>query len=133
MLAHNIDEIIARMKELKASGLRFSLDDFGVEYSSLAYLKRLPLDQLKIDRMFVRDILEDATSRAIAQSVVSLSRAMGVTVIAEGVETSEQRRLLQELGCRTFQGYLFSRPLALDQFHAFLPGFAPVSTEGCPA
>jgi diguanylate cyclase (GGDEF)-like protein/PAS domain S-box-containing protein len=133
MLAHNIDEIIAKMKELRGWGLRFSLDDFGVEYSSLAYLKRLPLDQLKIDRMFVRDILEDATSRAIARSVVSFSRAMGVQVIAEGVETLEQRHLLEEMGCRTFQGYLFSRPLPLDRLHAFLPGFARASTQACSA
>jgi EAL domain-containing protein (putative c-di-GMP-specific phosphodiesterase class I) len=83
--------------------------------------------------MFVRDILEDATSRAIARSVVSFSRAMGVQVIAEGVETLEQRHLLEEMGCRTFQGYLFSRPLPLDRLHAFLPGFARASTQACSA
>ena len=126
MLAHNIDEVIAKMTELRAHGLRFSLDDFGTGYSSLGYLKRLPLDLLKIDRTFVRDILEDAASRAIAQTVISLSRAMNVAVIAEGVETNEQRVLLEKLGCHSFQGYLFSPPLPLEKFQRLLPGFVSV-------
>jgi EAL domain-containing protein (putative c-di-GMP-specific phosphodiesterase class I) len=104
--------------------LRFSLDDFGTGYSSLSYLKRLPLDRLKIDRAFVRDMLVDATSGAIAQTVLSLSRAMGISVIAEGVETEEQRGYLAGLGCHSFQGFLFSRPLPLENFEAFLQGFA---------
>ena len=126
MLAHSIEEVIAKMMELKARGLRFSLDDFGTGYSSLSYLKRLPLDLLKIDRTFVRDLLEDATSRAIAQTVISLSRAMNVAVIAEGVETNEQRIVLEELGCHSFQGYLFSRPLPVEEFQLLLPGFVSV-------
>ena len=116
MLAENIEEIIAKMTELKAHGLRFSLDDFGTGYSSLAYLKRLPLDLLKIDRSFVRDILVDAGSGAIAQTILSLSRAMGLPVIAEGVETEEQREFLTRMGCHSFQGFLFSRPLPLEEF-----------------
>ena len=92
------------MTELKSHGLRFSLDDFGTGYSSLAYLKRLPLDQFKIDRTFVRDILVDASSGAIAQTIISLSNAMGLSVIAEGVETEEQREFLASLGCHSFQG-----------------------------
>ena len=82
----------------------FSLDDFGTGYSSLAYLKRLPLDQLKIDRAFVRDMLVDETSGAIAQTIISLGRAMGLSVIAEGVESEEQRGFLAGLGCHAFQG-----------------------------
>ena len=116
MLVDSIDEVIAKMTELKSHGLRFSLDDFGTGYSSLAYLKRLPLDQFKIDRSFVHDILEDASSGAIAQTIISLSRAMGLPVIAEGVETEAQRSFLAYLGCHSFQGYLFSRPLALKDF-----------------
>ena len=116
MLAENIEEVIAKMVELKAHGLRFSLDDFGTGYSSLAYLRRLPLDLLKIDRSFVRDILADATSGAIAQTILSLSKAMGLPVIAEGVETEEQRDFLTNLGCHSFQGYLFSRPLPVEEF-----------------
>jgi len=116
MLVDSIEEVICKMTELKAHGLRFSLDDFGTGYSSLAYLKRLPLDQLKIDRSFVQDILVDASSGAIAQTIISLSRAMGLPVIAEGVESEEQRDYLTRLGCHSFQGYLFSRPLPLEEF-----------------
>jgi diguanylate cyclase (GGDEF)-like protein/PAS domain S-box-containing protein len=116
MLADNIEEVIAKMTELKSHGLRFSLDDFGTGYSSLAYLKRLPLDQLKIDRSFVQDILVDASSGAIAQTIISLSQAMGLPVIAEGLETEAQRDFLTRLGCHSFQGYLISHPLALEDF-----------------
>lgn len=116
MLLENIEDVIKKMSALKVHGLRFSLDDFGTGYSSLSYLKRLPLDQLKIDRAFVRDILSDVTSGAIAQTIVSLSRAMGLSVIAEGVETQEQRAFLSGLGCHVFQGYLYSRPIRLDEF-----------------
>lgn len=124
MLAENIDEVVAKMTELKAHGLSLSLDDFGTGYSSLSYLKRLPLDELKIDRAFVRDMLVDVTSGAIAQTIISMSHAMGLSVIAEGVETEEQRRFLAALGCHTFQGYLFSHPLPLDEFQKFLKKFA---------
>jgi diguanylate cyclase (GGDEF)-like protein/PAS domain S-box-containing protein len=124
MLVENIEDIIVKMNELKSHGLRFSLDDFGTGYSSLSYLKRLPLDRLKIDRSFVRDMLVDATSGAITQTILSLGRAMGVAVIAEGVETEEQRDYLAGLGCYSFQGFLFSPPLPLEQFEAFVRGFA---------
>ncbi len=116
LLVENVEEVIAKMTELKARGLRFSLDDFGTGYSSLAYLKRLPLDQLKIDRSFIRDILTDESSAAIAQTIISLSRAMGLPVIAEGVETEEQREFLTRIGCHAFQGFLYSRPLPLEEF-----------------
>jgi len=124
MLVDNLDDIIAKMNELKSHGLRFSLDDFGTGYSSLSYLKRLPLDRLKIDRSFVRDMLVDATSGAIAQTILSLGRAMGISVIAEGVETEEQRGYLAGLGCHSFQGFLFSPALPLKQFEAYMRGFA---------
>jgi EAL domain-containing protein (putative c-di-GMP-specific phosphodiesterase class I) len=124
MLVENFEDIVAKMTRLKEHGLRFSLDDFGTGYSSLTYLKRLPLDLLKIDRSFVRDMLVDATSGAIAQTILSLGRAMGLSVVAEGVETEEQRGYLAALGCHSFQGYLFSRPLPLDKFEEFLHNFA---------
>jgi diguanylate cyclase (GGDEF)-like protein/PAS domain S-box-containing protein len=120
MLVENFEEIIAKMTELKSHGLSFSLDDFGTGYSSLAYLKRLPLDQLKIDRAFVRDILVDVTSGAIAQAILSLGRAMDLSVVAEGVESEQQRGFLAGLGCHCFQGDLFSPPLPLEDFQAFL-------------
>jgi diguanylate cyclase (GGDEF)-like protein/PAS domain S-box-containing protein len=116
MLLNDVEDTITKMTALKARGLRFALDDFGTGYSSLSYLKRLPLDQLKIDRSFVRDILLDISSGAIAQAVISLGRAMGLSVIAEGVETEEQRDFLARLGCHAYQGYLFGRPLPLEQF-----------------
>ena len=118
ILVDDIEDIISKMSILKSHGLKFSLDDFGTGYSSLAYLKRLPLDQLKIDRSFVKDILVDASSGAIAQTILSLSRAMGLPVIAEGVETDEQRVYLARLGCHSFQGYLFSHPLPVREFES---------------
>jgi diguanylate cyclase (GGDEF)-like protein/PAS domain S-box-containing protein len=116
ILVENVQDVIDKMKELKSLGLRFSLDDFGTGYSSLAYLKKLPLDQVKIDRSFVRDILTEESSAAIAQTIISLSRAMGLPVIAEGVETEEQRECLTRMGCHAFQGFLFGRPLPLEEF-----------------
>jgi EAL domain-containing protein (putative c-di-GMP-specific phosphodiesterase class I) len=124
MFVDDVEAVIAKMKELKSHGLTFSLDDFGTGYSSLAYLRRLPLDQLKIDQAFVRDILVDASSGAIAQSIISLSRAMGLSVIAEGVETEAQREFLAQLGCHLYQGYLFSRPVPSSEFELLFPQLA---------
>jgi EAL domain-containing protein (putative c-di-GMP-specific phosphodiesterase class I) len=120
MLVDNLEETVAIMKTLKTHGLRFSLDDFGTGYSSLAYLKRLPLDQLKIDRSFVRDIMVNATNGALAQAIISLARALGLVVIAEGVETDEQRAHLSRLGCDCYQGFLFSKAVPAADFEALL-------------
>ena len=98
------------MNELKALGVGFSLDDFGTGYSSLAYLKQLPLDQLKIDRSFVRDLEVDASDAIIARSIVALGHALGLKIVAEGVETAAQRDALLSFGCDYLQGYYFSRP-----------------------
>ena len=122
LLVENIDEVIAKMTTLKAHGIGFSLDDFGTGYSSLAYLRRLPLDQLKIDQSFVRDLLIDPNSVAIAKTIIVLSQAMSLSVIAEGVETEMQRVLLDSLGCHAFQGYLFSRPLPIETLDRLLLG-----------
>jgi diguanylate cyclase (GGDEF)-like protein len=124
MLVEDIENVIAKMTELRSHRVRFSLDDFGTGYASLSYLKRLPLYQLKIDRSFVRDILADACSAAIAQAVISLGRAMGLSVLAEGVETEEQRVLLASLGCHAYQGFLFSKPVPPEQFESLLTGRA---------
>jgi EAL domain-containing protein (putative c-di-GMP-specific phosphodiesterase class I) len=120
MLVNDIEVVIDKMARLKSYGLSFSVDDFGTGYSSLAYLKRLPLDQLKIDRAFVRDILVDQSSRAIARTIVNLCQAMGISVMAEGVETQEQLDLLISMGCHAYQGYLFSRPVPIEEFEALL-------------
>ena len=119
LLISNIEDVIAKMSELKKFGVGFSLDDFGTGYSSLSYLKRLPLDQLKIDQGFVRDILVDPNDAAIAKMIVALSESLGLAVIAEGVETEAQRDFLAHHGCHACQGYLFSRPLPLDEFEVF--------------
>ena len=122
MLAENIEDAITKMLALQAKGVSFSLDDFGTGYSSLAYLKRLPLAQLKIDRSFVKDILTDSGSAAIAQTIISLSHALGVPVIAEGVETEGQRGMLAGLGCHAYQGYLFGRPIQSEEVETRLRG-----------
>ena len=124
MLVHNFDDVVRKMTALKAHGLSFALDDFGTGYSSLSYLKRLPLDQLKIDQSFIRDLLVDTNSSVIAQTIISLSQAMGLSVIAEGVETEEQRDFLAQMECHSFQGYLFSPPVILEGFEQMLPRFA---------
>jgi diguanylate cyclase (GGDEF)-like protein len=128
MLLDDVEDIIAKMTRLKSHGLRFSLDDFGTGYSSLSYLKRLPLEQLKIDRAFVRDLLVDVSGQAIAQTIISLSKAMGLSVIAEGVETEEQRKFLDDLGCQSYQGFLCSRPLPIEEFQLLL-----CATDGADA
>jgi len=110
LLVDDVEGVIARMSALRALGVRFSLDDFGTGYSSLSMLKRLPLDQLKIDRSFVRDLLHDPQDANIVKAIVTLGVAMNLQVIAEGVETAEQRDALVNLGCTHFQGYLFGRP-----------------------
>jgi diguanylate cyclase (GGDEF)-like protein/PAS domain S-box-containing protein len=120
MLAASIDEIAAIMGTLAQSGIRFSLDDFGTGYSSLQYLKILPLYQLKIDHSFVRDIAVDSIDRAIVRTIVVMAQSLDLDVIAEGVETEQQRALLLDQGCTHFQGDLFSKPLAIDDFEDFL-------------
>lgn len=114
LLLKDIDSIIAKMRALIPLGIRFSLDDFGTGYSSLSYLKRLPLEQLKIDQSFVRDIFVDANDLAIVRAIVTLGQSLGLSVIAEGVETEDQRQFLESSGCHTFQGYLFGRPGPAD-------------------
>jgi diguanylate cyclase (GGDEF)-like protein len=116
LLLDNHEEIVGKMTALKKVGAMFSLDDFGTGYSSLSYLKSLPLDQLKIDKSFVNDVVSSASDAAIAQTIVSLANSLGLSVIAEGVETQAQRDRLLEIGCSNYQGYFFSKPLPLADF-----------------
>jgi diguanylate cyclase (GGDEF)-like protein/PAS domain S-box-containing protein len=119
LLAANLHQIVEKMRALKELGINFSLDDFGTGFSSLSYLKLLPLDQLKIDQSFVRDVLTDPNDAAIATTIIALARTLGLNVIAEGVETDEQRSFLAGAGCHAYQGYLFSRPLPVADFETF--------------
>jgi EAL domain-containing protein (putative c-di-GMP-specific phosphodiesterase class I) len=116
LLVQEVEEAITRMELLRARGLKFSLDDFGTGYSSLSYLKRLPLDQLKIDQSFVRDLLTDPNDVAIVRTILALANSLGLSVVAEGVETVEQEDILIANGCRQFQGYLYSRPVPIEQW-----------------
>ena len=115
----DIDNASEKMAQLRALGFRFSLDDFGVGYSSLSYLRRLPLDELKIDRSFVADVTSDDNADAIAQTIIAMGTHLGFAIIAEGVETEAQRNFLQTRGCSTFQGYYFCRPLPRAGFEDF--------------
>ncbi|MGD9601676.1 MAG: EAL domain-containing protein [Gammaproteobacteria bacterium] len=117
--AERVEETITRMEELRSAGVSFSIDDFGVGYSSLSYLARLPLQQLKIDRSFITDVEHDRTKGAIIATLLTLGENLGLTVVAEGVETAPQWQRLVERGCRVFQGYLFSRPLNEADFLKF--------------
>ena len=118
VLAEDVDAVVCKMQVLKAVGISFSLDDFGTGFSSLSYLKRLPLDQLKIDQSFVRDVTTHASDASIVRAVIALGQGLGLNVIAEGVETVAQQRLLRTYGCDSYQGYLFGRPVPIDQFEA---------------
>jgi len=120
LFVNNIEDVIAKMNTLQSHGIGFSLDDFGTGYSSLSYLKRMPLQQLKIDRSFVRDITTDSNDAAISKTIVALADSLGLKVIAEGVETHQQRNTLAEYGCLNYQGYLFSKPLPAQQLELSL-------------
>jgi len=113
MLVTDIEKTILTLREITALGIRLSLDDFGTGYSSLSYLKKLPLSQLKIDQSFVRELLTDPVDAAIVKTILQLAKSLGMSVIAEGVELEGQYRVLSDMGCREFQGYLFGKPRAV--------------------
>lgn len=120
LLLDNIEDTIASMNALKATGIMFSMDDFGTGYSSLQYLKRLPLDQIKIDQSFVRDIATDSSDSAIVHTIIAMAKSLNMGIIAEGVETRQQRQIILDNGCTHYQGYLFGKPVPIDEFDALL-------------
>ena len=121
IVIQNLDDTIAKMRRLKKLGVSFAMDDFGTGYSSLTYLKRLPVDTLKIDQSFVRDATSDPNDAEIIRAIVAMARSLNLVMIAEGVETLEQLHFLQGLDCHLYQGYLHSRPLPLEAFERLLP------------
>ena len=120
LIVRDMEDLTRKMTALVEQGVRFSLDDFGTGFSSLSHLKRLPLSKLKIDRSFICDVLSDANSETIVRTVIALGQSMGMTVIAEGVETEAQRSFLADNGCLRYQGYLFGRPMPVADFCAFV-------------
>ncbi len=124
-----VDEVVQRMTELTEHGVGFSLDDFGTGYSSLSYLKRLPLDEIKIDRSFVRDLVEDSNDAAIVLAILAMSESLGLKVVAEGVENQEQRAFLRDHGCQDYQGYLFGMPMPANELNAALCSTATQSAQ----
>ncbi|TLP44221.1 EAL domain-containing protein [Cohaesibacter sp. CAU 1516] len=123
-LVDNVEDAITKMEQLRQQGVRFALDDFGTGYSSLSYLKKLPLDQLKIDQSFVRSLPCEPNDAAIAKMIVALSETLELSVIAEGVETEEQRDFLHSVGCDDYQGFFFAKPLPHDEYVEFASLFS---------
>ena len=120
MLLESIEGTIILMNELNKIGINFSLDDFGTGYSSLQYLKRLPIDQIKIDKSFIDNIVIDAKDKVIVGNIVTMAQSLDIKVIAEGIETEEQRKILLDIGCTQYQGYLFGKPMPIEQFEELL-------------
>jgi diguanylate cyclase (GGDEF)-like protein/PAS domain S-box-containing protein len=120
IVIQNLEDTIAKMRRLKQLGVSFAMDDFGTGYSSLTYLKRLPVDALKIDQSFIRDATTDPNDAEIIRAIVAMARSLNLKIIAEGVEKPEQLAFLAELDCHVYQGYLFSEPLTLERFEALL-------------
>ena len=117
-LATDVEDVITKMHALKQLGLTFSLDDFGTGFSSLSYLRRMPIDQLKIDQSFVRNLARDHNDLSIVRTVISLGQNLAVGVIAEGVEEATQKDILEQLGCIHYQGYLYGKHMSLAEFEA---------------
>jgi EAL domain-containing protein (putative c-di-GMP-specific phosphodiesterase class I) len=120
VIVEDINSVIAKMHAINSIGVKLSLDDFGTGYSSLTYLKRLPIDQIKIDQSFVRDIVSDPNDAVMVKTIIDMARNFNLNVIAEGVETEEQLAFLNQNGCMAYQGYLFSKPVPIHEFEALL-------------
>ncbi|MFC5695086.1 PAS domain S-box protein [Pseudomonas sp. GCM10022186] len=120
VVIQNLDDTVGKMRRLKKLGVSFAMDDFGTGYSSLTYLKRLPVDALKIDQSFVREASKDPNDAEIIRAIVAMARSLGLETIAEGVERVDQLAFLEQQGCHLYQGYLYSKPLPLAEFRALL-------------
>ena len=116
----NPDEAINILNQINELGIDLAIDDFGTGYSSLSYLKRLPISKLKIDQSFVRDLPDDEEDVAISRAVIALAKSLNLRIIAEGVETKEQKEFLVENGCRDIQGYFYAKPMPADEMEILL-------------
>jgi diguanylate cyclase (GGDEF)-like protein/PAS domain S-box-containing protein len=132
MVMHDIDRTEQLLQAIKRMGIRIAIDDFGTGYSSLAHLKRFPVDVIKIDRSFIRDISVDAADRTITEAIIAMARTLNLTVVAEGVETVEQRDILRERACDEMQGYYFSRPVPPEEVPALLERLATQPDQPAP-
>ena len=122
VIVNDVEDVVGKMQRLRAMGVSLAMDDFGTGYSSLAYLKQLPLDQIKIDQSFTRDITTDPNDAVMVKTIIDLARNFRMHVIAEGVETHEQLAFLRAHGCMACQGYLFGKPMAIEGFEALARG-----------
>ncbi|MEN9236140.1 MAG: EAL domain-containing protein, partial [Gloeomargarita sp. GMQP_bins_25] len=120
VMLEDLDRVGQKLEQLRAAGVRLALDDFGLGYSALRYLKRLPLSQLKIDRLFVRHVLENPHDQAIVRMILALGETLHLDVLAEGVEQEGQRDFLVAQGCRIYQGYLFAPPLPVEELETWV-------------
>ena len=120
LLMENLEESIAKLQELRALGVKVAIDDFGTGYSSMNYLHRLPIDRLKIDRSFIQNITQNGADPVVARAIIALGHALGLSIVAEGVETEAQSAFLREQLCPIVQGFLYSRPLTVAQFETHL-------------
>ena len=126
MIMHNSDRAVRVLTEIKSLGVRLAIDDFGTGYSSLSHLKRFPIDTLKVDRSFIRELPRDAEDRAIAEAIIAMGKTLSLTVVAEGVETPEQQAFLSDRSCDEMQGFYFSKPIAPEDFADLLRGHSPI-------
>ena len=120
VIMRSLEETGVKLRALKEVGVKLSVDDFGTGYSSMNYLKRFPLDALKIDRSFVMDLVTDSNDESIIRAIVAMSKGLGLHTVAEGVETDQQKELLSSIGCDLMQGYLYSRPVPAEEAESYL-------------
>jgi EAL domain-containing protein (putative c-di-GMP-specific phosphodiesterase class I) len=126
VFSDNLDAAVGLLTQLRELGVQLSIDDFGTGYSSLSYLQRFPIDTLKIDRSFVTQMMENEENLAIIRTIVALAQTLGMDVVAEGVETEDQLKLLRKLECENGQGYLFSTPLDSQQLDQFIASYSVI-------
>ena len=129
MVMHNPDRLMEVLTKIKKMGVRLAIDDFGTGYSSLAQIKHFPIDTLKVDRSFIRNLPQDSEDKAIIEAIIAMGKTLSLTVVAEGVETQEQKDFLREHICDEMQGFYFSKPIAPDQFADLLRKHNPSSQK----